>query len=121
MHYDNNMATGVCPVALSEKRRIQMDSKTKINLLVAAVVCLTISLIVSGVVVVVLVKGQGDSKQVIQEAAEKSVIDMAAAMKKNALEAEARAEERKKEEERKADQRIDFKKINEIMENARKK
>lgn len=73
-----------------------MDSKTKINLLVAAVICLTISLIVSGVVVVVLVKG--GNQQVIQDSAEKSVIDMAAAMKRNTLEAEARAEERKKEE-----------------------
>jgi len=76
---------------------------------------------VSCVVVVVLVRGQGDSKQVIQEAAEKSVVDMAAAMKKNALEAEARAEERKKEEERKADQRIDFRKINDIVDKATKR
>lgn len=75
-----------------------MDNKTKINLLVGAVACLTISLIVAGVVVVVLVKGQGDSQQAIQESAAQSVTDLAAAMKKNTLEAEARAEERKKEE-----------------------
>ena len=97
-----------------------MDSKTKINLLIAAVACLTISLIVGGVVVVV-VRGQGDSKQVIQEAAEKSVTDMAAAMKKNALEAEARAEERKKVEEKEKESADRMKRISEIVENATKK
>jgi hypothetical protein len=98
-----------------------MDSKTKINLLIAAVACLTISLIVGGVVVVVVVRGQGDSKQVIQEAAEKSVTDMAAAMKKNALEAEARAEERKKVEEKEKESADRMKRISEIVENATKK
>jgi len=77
-----------------------MDSKTKINLLVAAVACLTVTLIVAGVVVVVLVRGHGESQQVIQESAAQSVTDMAAAIRKNTLEAEARAEERKEKEAR---------------------
>jgi len=119
--YDSNRVTGVCPVARVEKRSRNMDSKTKINLLIAAVACLTISLIVGGVVVVVVVRGQGDSKQVIQEAAEKSVTDMAAAMKKNALEAEARAEERKKVEEKEKESADRMKRISEIVENATKK
>ena len=72
-----------------------MDSKTKTSILIASAMILMIAL---GVIGIILVKNQSANQLAIQEAAEKSVTDMANALRKNTLEAEARAEERKKAE-----------------------
>lgn len=72
-----------------------MESNTRTGILIAAVVCLTIAVVVIGTILIV---NQSNNQAVIQESATQSVIDMAEAMKKNTLEAEAREAERKKEE-----------------------
>lgn len=59
-----------------------MDRKMKTSILIAAGACLTITFIVIGVVVSILVKNQAANQLAIQESADKSVIDMAAASRK---------------------------------------
>ena len=72
-----------------------MDRKMKNSILIAAGVCLTISLIVGGVVVAVLVKARGDRQQEIQKVAEKDAADMAEVARKRVKEDSLWAEERK--------------------------
>ena len=66
-----------------------MRTKMKTIILIAVAACLTISLIVAGVVVAVLVKGNNQIK--IQKAAEKNAADMAEAARQNKLDMEAAA------------------------------
>ena len=95
-----------------------MDSKTKTSILIVSAMILTIAL---GVIGIILVKNQSANQLAIQEAAEKSVTDMANALRKNTLEAEARAEERKKAEAKEKESSELGKRISNIIENATKK
>ena len=70
-----------------------MRTKMKTIILIAVAACLTISLIVAGVVVAVLVKGNNQIK--IQKAAEKNAADMAEAARQNKLDMEAAARKNK--------------------------
>ena len=95
-----------------------MGSKIKTIILIASAMILMITL---GVIGTILVKNQSANQLAIQKAAEKSVTDMANALRKNTLEAEARAEERKKAEAKEKESSALGQRISNIIENATKK